>query len=30
MTTPAAIYPIVIQAKSNSLASSTVVNLSVQ
>jgi PKD repeat protein len=30
MTTPAATYPIVIQAKSNSLASSTVVNLSVQ
>jgi PKD repeat protein len=28
--TPAATYPIVIQAKSNSLASSTVVNLSVQ
>jgi PKD repeat protein len=30
MTTPAATYPIVIQAKSNSLVSSTVVNLSVQ
>ena len=30
MTTPAATYSIVIQAKSNSLASSTVVNLSVQ
>lgn len=30
MTTPAATYPIVIRAKSNSLASSTVVNLSVQ
>jgi hypothetical protein len=30
MTTPAATYPIVIRAKSNPLASSTVVNLSVQ
>ena len=30
MTTPAATYSIVIQAKSNSLASSTVINLSVQ
>ena len=30
MTTPAATYPIIIQAKSNSFASSTVVNLSVQ
>ena len=30
MTTPAATYPIIIQAKSTSLSSSTVVNLSVQ